>query len=1068
MQKYIGILLSCLLVAAVNGAPRVVQTLYFSADKIAIEKVADYDLLTYEDLPQNVDIGRPSIPVKYANIAIPDGWEAFGISVIETDDDTLPGIYRLYPVQLPKSIGSQKKVEFTPPDSRYYDCPEYPENIIEIIGKGDIAGQNLCAVRISPLTYIPSKGKVILHKKIKFQVELQPSNTYKKGIKLTKYTESLYKNMLQRIVINPEDIRLISRPGTPKILPNGTYEYVIITPERYVENWMPLLNWKKEKGLKDTIITVEWIYSNYDGPTKQEKLRRFVEEANSVWSTVWLLIGGDVELIPVKEIHYPYPGYASSDYYLADYDTDWYQEVFVGRATIDNEEQINTFIQKVFHYERNPDRNYAKRVLLIGMDADGRTHTELMKDTIRLNSIPDHLWVTKVYDSYQDNHLSRAIRALNYGQNLVNHSDHSNWCTLGIGHVNHRWHLTEPDVDALENDGKLCVIYSLGCHSNDFEESDAISEHFVVYNPNRAGVAYIGNTGFGWYNPGYYNTLSMLMDREWWKSLFQYDVFRIGETLADSKNRNYPDSIPFNDTLYYGDLWGFYKYIHYGLALLGDPEMPLWTDSPDTFIVMYPETVAFGSEIKFTVNVYDNLSPVDSAFVCIYMPGHFHERGYTKYGKIIFTVDTKGGGPIYVTVTKHNFIPFQGISHVADRPVVADFQAIPRHGVKPLDVQFIDLSTGNISSWHWFFGTGDESYQQEPIYTYVEAGDFDVKLIVNGAYGPDTTLKPHFIHILEEAVFIRGDVNADGSVDVTDMSYLMDHLFPPQFPCMKAADCNDDGEVDITDVNYLWDNMFSGNIPAPYPDCGVDPTPDDLSCTSFPPCGLKSSQPGDRELQNSKVTAIAQGNRVDVKISSEFPLFAFQIELKFYEAPEIKKIDYSKATDNFIDLRTVRRGNSIILYGIGSLNPLDKKSAVIPEGEHEIATLILDNTYASLKSISAILSSANGSKINPTAICDNEISHRSHSLTFTVSPNPAKDILNLEFSLPKKEVVNISIYNVIGQQVISLADGEYSPGMHLITWNMIGKTGKKVPRGTYFCTMKTGSRTLKRKFSVNY
>ena len=94
--------------------------------------------------------------------------------------------------------------------------------------------------------------------------------------------------------------------------------------------------------------------------------------------------------------------------------------------------------------------------------------------------------------------------------------------------------------------------------------------------------------------------------------------------------------------------------------------------------------------------------------------------------------------------------------------------------------------------------------------------------------------------VIEEKPFIRGDINADGGFNIADAIYLLDELFamgPPSL-CDRASDANDDGGKNISDAIYVLANLFSmgPNPPAPFPGCGIDPTPDGFTCASFPPC----------------------------------------------------------------------------------------------------------------------------------------------------------------------------------------------------------------------------------------
>ncbi len=81
----------------------------------------------------------------------------------------------------------------------------------------------------------------------------------------------------------------------------------------------------------------------------------------------------------------------------------------------------------------------------------------------------------------------------------------------------------------------------------------------------------------------------------------------------------------------------------------------------------------------------------------------------------------------------------------------------------------------------------------------------------------------------------RGDVDGSGAVQLTDAVFLLDYLFrggPPP-PCDDAADANDDGGANLADAVTVLDYLFRGGRrpPDPGPDgCGLDPTPDSLSC----------------------------------------------------------------------------------------------------------------------------------------------------------------------------------------------------------------------------------------------
>jgi uncharacterized protein (DUF1800 family) len=90
--------------------------------------------------------------------------------------------------------------------------------------------------------------------------------------------------------------------------------------------------------------------------------------------------------------------------------------------------------------------------------------------------------------------------------------------------------------------------------------------------------------------------------------------------------------------------------------------------------------------------------------------------------------------------------------------------------------------------------------------------------------------------------FRRGDSNADGKVDLSDAIHILLYQFVGGAtpPCLKAIDANDTGKIDISDGVFILGYLFMAGSepPAPGPTtCGPDPTPDSISCASFPPCG---------------------------------------------------------------------------------------------------------------------------------------------------------------------------------------------------------------------------------------
>jgi hypothetical protein len=98
-----------------------------------------------------------------------------------------------------------------------------------------------------------------------------------------------------------------------------------------------------------------------------------------------------------------------------------------------------------------------------------------------------------------------------------------------------------------------------------------------------------------------------------------------------------------------------------------------------------------------------------------------------------------------------------------------------------------------------------------------------------------------------ELDFLRGDINADGNVSLSDgvMSLRLLFVSATVPDCKDAHDIDDSGTSDISDFLHLASQMLSLNLglASPFPEVGPDPTPDGaqpnglefLSCNEYNP-----------------------------------------------------------------------------------------------------------------------------------------------------------------------------------------------------------------------------------------
>ena len=87
-----------------------------------------------------------------------------------------------------------------------------------------------------------------------------------------------------------------------------------------------------------------------------------------------------------------------------------------------------------------------------------------------------------------------------------------------------------------------------------------------------------------------------------------------------------------------------------------------------------------------------------------------------------------------------------------DTPLIAMFNATPRSGVAPLNVNFTDLSLSQPTSWFWHFGDDLTSTENNPSHIYSKAGSYDVKLVVSNGTETDSLLRYNYIMIFSQVI----------------------------------------------------------------------------------------------------------------------------------------------------------------------------------------------------------------------------------------------------------------------------------------------------------------------------
>lgn len=549
-------------------------TLLYQFGKINFTKNDNFDFINIEDTQQYYEPGKPIIPVRTAKIIVPEGKGIEKIEVIY-NYEKISGNYILNTAQIPQKIGENKN--YTP----LKFSGTFPEKNYSYKGTQIFKGYKVALIEIYPVRYNSLSNEIEVSKdvylKVSFkdiQTKLETANIT--GVRGIKEDEEEVKSFVD----DPEEINIYP---TTKYAPLETYKYVIITSDTLKNSFAPLIASKTGKGLSATIVTTDYIYSNFTGADKAEKIRNFIIWAYNNWNTEYVLLGGDVDIIPIRYFYNPVEGSSNpipTDVYYSNLDgtfdnngngiygeyndgpgggdIDFLPEVYVGRAPVDTPSEVDNFVNKVLGYEGN-DTKSLKKAGMVGKKLDDiPTWGGDGKDEVA-KIIPDDWNISKFYDRDGTFSVSAVSSYINSGTHFVNiftHGSHGSCASFSVN-----------DIENLSN-STYPIIYSQGCYNSSLDElpGDAVGEVFVT--TSHGAVSFVGNTRYGWYSPGavQYGP-SQIFDEEFFSVLFKENFAKLGDAFYRSKAN------------LAGSLSSYNRYVYLELILLGDPELDAITPS---------------------------------------------------------------------------------------------------------------------------------------------------------------------------------------------------------------------------------------------------------------------------------------------------------------------------------------------------------------------------------------------------------------------------------------------------------------------------------------------------------
>lgn len=710
-------LLCTVLHAQISGTIKWEQNVDFS-----IQTANEYTEILAESMCYTEEVGSPKIPYCVKSFVLPDNAEVSPVRITSVSRRLIGENLLVIPAQYPTPVGEGYSSWVDPNGKVYNSSNPFPGQYAEIISDRVDFGYHIISVKFCPIEYIPLERKLYLCD-FSFSLEYSVNRTISRTSipeKQSRRLSALDKEYVQSIVDNADMLDSFVQYTNQSLSPVEVIvpEYLIITNESLKNTFQTLADWKTKKGTPTIIETVENIIKKYRGGDTQEKIRNYLKDIRSIYGSLFVLLGGDTDIIPArmkKSRSSKGPSLVAVDYYYTCADQgEWSvngNNMFVdrfgnnafgvtfklGRASVENKEEAEIFVSKVINYEKcigvEDTRYYNNALVVDAFISSGECNTYLLydegKDALIINyheyknsennmvkswfMYDDYLGTNTLRCAYrnakgywdyvkcdEEKNLSDPVlgnvcrfegneeltsinflSALNNGGNsnyghfhIVYHMDHSSPNSMGASSKMKNQSINKSDVDLLSNGNYNQIVMSGGCTPADITK-DCVAEHFLN-NPNGGAVAFIGNTDIGW--SGEYTQFQR----------FCNELYK----PSSSATKRYDLSILHTKAS------GSLSTGNCSLHLFGDPEMQVWTGIPQNLNVsITPSSIQNGSAtITVTIN---NLPNSQTATVCLQKGDEVYTVRTMQNGTQSFTISPKTTGVVDVTITSHNFRPFE-------------------------------------------------------------------------------------------------------------------------------------------------------------------------------------------------------------------------------------------------------------------------------------------------------------------------------------------------------------------------------------------------------------------------
>lgn len=445
-----------------------------------------------------------------------------------------------------------------------------------------------------------------------------------------------------------------NQPGNQQVqyTPLGeTGRMLIIAPQAYYNDLLPLITWKKEKGIETDFADVATIGNN------ETSIKNYVATYYGQHSDLmFLLLVGDH-----AEVNSFDAGMAGSEIKWSDSEygqlagNDKYPEIFVGRLPAASTTELQTMVTRTIEYEKTPDMGswYSTSIGIgsnqgNGYGDDGEADFQHMRNIRTKLLAYGYTTVHEFYDGSQGGadasgnpNSTMVSTAVNAGAGLFMYCGHGSQNTCVTSNY------SSTDISAGTNNHKYPFVISVACNNGTFTTGSCLAEAFMRASDNNGPKGSISTCGssilMAWAEP-------MQVQDEIADILTeQYGTANIKRTLG---GLFYNGGMSMLDD--YGNS-GTAREVMETWVMFGDPSVMIRTVTPDALTASHLINENIGvSQLVVNCNT-------EGALVSITQSGQILGTGVISGGTVTISfAPVMTNAPLLVTATAFNRVPYQG------------------------------------------------------------------------------------------------------------------------------------------------------------------------------------------------------------------------------------------------------------------------------------------------------------------------------------------------------------------------------------------------------------------------